>query len=121
MNIINTNLNISWPEFIFILHVNVDKVLLPDGPGQRIELSVEVRDDRQEPGELVVDEVVVVDSIVKRVHGQAVQVSSFVLVLANEDGDFVEMAGTQNVFRGIWQHGSVHNRSKPTREREESL
>ena len=121
MNIINTNLNISWPEFIFILHVNVDKVLLPDGPGQRIELSVEVRDDRQEPGELVVDEVVVVDSIVKRVHGQAVQVSSFVLVLANEDGDFVETAGTQNVFRRIWQHGSVHNRSKPTREREESL
>ncbi len=47
----NTNLNISWPEFVLIFHVNVDEVLLPDGPCQRIELGGEVRDDGQEPGE----------------------------------------------------------------------
>ncbi len=117
----NANLNISWPEFILVLHVNVDEVLLPDGPGQRIELSVKVWDDRQKPGELVVDKVVVVDAVVERVHGQAVQVSSLVLVLADKDGDFVETAGTENVFRRIRQHSSVNNWSEPAREREESL
>ncbi len=26
-------IDVSWPELILVVHVDVDKVLLPDGPG----------------------------------------------------------------------------------------
>jgi hypothetical protein len=55
--------------------------------GEGEELGLDPGDDGQNVGQLPLDKVVVVLPVVERVHRQPVEESTFVLRLANDEGD----------------------------------
>jgi hypothetical protein len=69
----------------------------------------------------VVDEVVVVDAVAEAVHGQPVQVSPVVLVLADDDWNLVELSRLEDVLGSVRQHGAVDDGGEPAGEGEKRL
>ena len=116
-----THLDKLRPELILVLQVNVDEVPLADLTGDRVELAVVAGDDGQEPGQLVVDEVVVVDAVVEGVHDEAVEESALVLGLADDEGNLGEATLDKQVLGGVGQDLAVDGGGEPTREGEEHL
>ena len=69
----------------------------------------------------MVDEVVVVLTVVKRVHHQSVEESALVLRLSDDEGDLGEAALNEQVLGGVGQHLAVDGRREPTGEGKEHL
>ena len=114
-------LNESWPELVLALEIDVDEVTLPDLTGDGVQLAVVAGDDGQESGQLVVDEVVVVLTVVERVHHQSVEESALVLGLSHDEGDLGEAALDEEVLGSVGQHNAVDGRCEPTWEGKEHL
>ena len=114
-------LNKAGPEFVLVLQVDVDEVSLADLSGDRVQLAVVSGNDGQKTGELVVDEVVVVDAVVEGVQDQAVEESALVLGLADHEGDLVEATLHEQVLGGVGQYVAVDGGGEPPREGVEHL
>ena len=84
---VRQELDVLRSELLLVLHVDVGEVPLADLPGQGVELGVEVRDDGEDAGQLVVHEVVVVLAVVEGVQGQSVEESALVLGLTDDEGN----------------------------------
>ena len=84
---VRQELDVLGSELLLVLHVHVGEVPLADLPGEGVELGVEVRDDGEDAGQLVVHEVVVVLAVVEGVQSQSVEESALVLGLANNEGN----------------------------------
>merc|ERR1712110_546501 len=67
----------------------------------------------------MVNEVIVILAIVERVEGEAVEESTFVLSLSNNEWNFGEFALHQKVFWCVRKDVSINIWSKPPRERKE--
>ena len=114
-------LNKAGPEFVLVLQVDVDKVSLADLSGDRVQLAVVSGNDGQKTGELVVDEVVVVDAVVEGVQDQAVEESALVFGLTDDEGNLVEAALNEEILGRVGQDVAVDGGGEPAGEREEHL
>lgn len=114
-------LRVLGPEGVLALHVDVVKVVLPDQSGQRVQLAPELGDDGEDPGQPVIQEVVVVRPAAEGVERQPVKVSAFVLGHADDRGDLVELARLQEPLGVFRKDLPVHHRPRSPREREERL
>ena len=84
---VGQELDVLRPELLLVLHVHVGEVPLANLPGQGVELGVEVRDDWEDTGQLVVHEVVVVLPVVEGVQRQTVEEGALVLGLTDDEGN----------------------------------
>ena len=107
------------PELILVLHVDVDEVLLAHLPGDGVELAVEAREDREHSGELVVNEVVVIDTIVEAVECKPVEESALILGLADNEGYLGKPSLDQEVLWRVRKDDTINVRGKPSWEGEE--
>ena len=114
-------LNKAGPEFVLVLQVDVDEVSLADLSGDRVQLAVVSGNDGQKTGELVVDEVVVVDAVVEGVQDQAVEESALVFGLTDDEGNLVEAALNEEILGRVGQDVAVDGGGEPAGEREEHL
>ena len=84
---VGQELDVLGSELLLVLHVHVGEVPLADLPGEGVQLGVEVRDDGEDAGQLVVHEVVVVLAVVEGVQSQSVEESALVLGLTDDEGN----------------------------------
>ncbi len=118
---VGQKLHVPRPELVLVLEVDVHEVPLADLPGDGVQLAVVAGDDGQHPGELVVDEVVVVAAVVEGVKGEPVEEGALVLGLADDERDLGELAGQEDVLGLIRKHDPVDGGGEPPREGEEHL
>lgn len=98
---VGQELNILGSELLFILHVNVDKITLSDLSGDGVQFGVVVGYDWQNARKLVVDKIIVILSVVEGIKCEAIEESSFVLGLTNNEGDFGELSLHKKIFWSV--------------------
>merc|ERR1719393_667992 len=113
---VSQELNVLGTELLLVLHVHIGEVSLAHLSCQRIQLGVEVGDNRKDAWELVVDKIVIVLTVVERVQCQPVEEGALVLGLADDEGDLGKLALDENIFWRIQQNVAVNTWSKPAGE-----
>ena len=89
---VGQKVNVFWPEFVLIFHVNVEEVTLSDLSGDWVQFCVDFGDDWQHSWQLVINEVVVISSSAKGVQSEPVVECSFILGDSGHDWDLAELA-----------------------------
>ena len=84
--------------------------------GQWVQLGVEIRNNRKNTGQLVVNKVVIILTIVESVQSQTVEESSFILGLSHNEWNLGKLALNQNILRSVWKNITINTGGKPAGE-----